>query len=88
MTEAERIAAGLTEAQRRALMNAQHCDERGVWHPSGWYAAADKRVRYNLSRLNLTVDYLRRANRLTPLGLEVRTHLTSTGGKDAEVPHE
>lgn len=74
------IAEGLTDARRRAVLGAVFCEADGVWHPEGWYAAADKRVRWALCRLNLTHDYLRRANRLTPLGLAVRRHLEQERG--------
>jgi hypothetical protein len=68
----EQIAAGLTEAQRRAVTSASFSSGDGAWHPEGWYCHADKRVRYNLCRMGITRDYLRRSNRLTPLGLQVR----------------
>lgn len=73
--DAERIAAGLSEAQRRAVLTASFHKQDGVWHPEGWHSYADKRVRWNLCRQGLTHDYLRRYNRLTPLGLAVREHL-------------
>jgi hypothetical protein len=69
---AEKIAAGLTEAQRRAVAAATFSEQRGAWHPGGWYAAGDKWVRYSLCRMGLAHDYLRRSNRLTPLGEQVR----------------
>lgn len=63
------------EVQRRAVLGATYSKEQGVWHLAGWYCAADKRVRYVLAGLGLLRDYLRRSNRLTPLGLAVRDHL-------------
>lgn len=82
MDDVERIAASLTKAQRAAILAAQSCAARGVWHPAGVYVSADKRVRYNLSRRKLTTDYLRSSNPLTLLGLAVRAHL-SKGAEDA-----
>jgi hypothetical protein len=74
MSETE-LAASLTEAQRRAVCASTFQDADGAWHPEGWYCHADKRVRYNLCRAGITRDYLRRSNRLTPLGLAVRAIL-------------
>lgn len=68
---ARELTARLTDAQRRAILNASWSDGKGVWHPEGYYCAADKRVRYRLCHMGLTQDYLRRSNRLTPLGIEV-----------------
>jgi len=70
-----RIAAKLTKAQREAVLGATYSDGNGVWHPAGWYATADRRVRYRLALYNLTWDYLRPSNDLTPLGLAVRAYL-------------
>lgn len=75
MDDVAKIAAGLTEAQKRALSGATYSNGDGAWHPAGHYAAADKRVRRALTRLGLTRDYIRRSNRLTPLGIAVRAHL-------------
>ena len=71
-----RIAAGLTKAQQRSVVNAHWSERDGVWHPEGWYTGkADKRVRRALCGLKLIRDYLRRSYPLTPLGLAVRQHL-------------
>lgn len=80
MTEAERIAASLTEAQKRAVSSATWRDGDGAWNPSGWYCYADKRVRRKLCQIGLIGDYLCPSNRLRPLGLEVRRILQ--GGHD------
>lgn len=77
MTPAE-IARGLTKAQREAVVNATFRKAGGVWHPEGWYAHADKRVRYALARHGITRDYLRPSNQLTAHGEAVRNHLQDT----------
>lgn len=69
------LAARLSEAQRRAVLTATYQEKRGAWSPAGWYVSGDKRVRLKLTSYRLTPDYLRRSNRLTPLGEQVRTHL-------------
>lgn len=74
-TEAERIAKSLTEPQRRALGKACRVPARGAYWPAGTYCRADKRVRYNLAAQSLITDYLHVENRLTHLGLAVRSYL-------------
>lgn len=73
-TEAERIAAGLTEAQRRALMKVdRHYREQ----------AFDGRTLNSLYTRGLAYgresdhDFRDAYVHYTPLGLEVRAHLTS-----------
>lgn len=70
-TDPAEIAAKLTKAQREAVLNGQMSEANGVWHPAGVYVSADKRVRYNLVRAGVIRDYVRRSNRLTPLGQQV-----------------
>lgn len=66
------IAGKLSAAQKRAVKSAIFRKEDGAWNPEGYYTHGDKRVRFALATRNLTRDYLRRSNRLTPLGLSVR----------------
>jgi hypothetical protein len=80
MTDAQKVAEGLSEAQRRAVLSATWSDGNGVWHLPGWYCRADRRVRYNLARAGICGDYLRPSNRLKPLGLEVRAILQEKAG--------
>ncbi len=75
MTDAATIAKGLTKAQREALLAASFRPEKGAYWPEGVYLRADKRVRWNLVRAGLILDYLAHLNRLTPLGLSVRAIL-------------
>lgn len=77
--DVERIATGLTDAQRRATARAVWIEKRSVWRPEGWYIRADKRVRYALCRLGLLRDYLGNEQKFTPLGLAVRQHLIENG---------
>lgn len=74
----ERIAAGLTKAQREAVISAAFRKRQSAWWPAGWYLNADRRVRWNLCCAKLVGDYLGPWQRLTPLGLRVRQHLLET----------
>lgn len=69
------ICAGLTKAQREAVLGARHREERSAWHPAGWHFNADRRVRFNLAKKRLIHDYVPSFSRLTPLGLSVRSAL-------------
>lgn len=73
--EVERVAKGLSAAQREAVIGARHFARRGPYIPEGWYVYADKRVRYRLSMLRIAHDYLRPSNPLTAFGEKVRAHL-------------
>lgn len=74
-TEVARIVAGLSEAQKRAIIGARDYPYRHAYMPAGVYLNADRRVLRNLSRLNIVRDYLNPHQQLTPLGLAVRRHL-------------
>ena len=69
------IAAGLTKAQRAAVLAARHHARRHAYLPEGYYVDADMRVRRNLAERGILRDYLNSHQRLTPLGLAVRAHL-------------
>ena len=71
-----RLAAGLTKAQRTAIVTAQWYKARNAYNPAGFYVHADMRVRRALAEAGIIRDYLNPHQRLTPLGLAVRAHLT------------
>jgi hypothetical protein len=75
-TSPAEVAVSLTDAQRRALINATYSEAKSVWSPAGWYVSGDKRVRIALCRLGLIRDYLRHSYPLTVEGLAVRSILT------------
>ena len=79
--DVERVCAGLTEAQRRAITLAKWREADGPWWPEGVYCYADKRVRYNLCCADLLADYLNPWNRLTPLGLACRALIAGQEGE-------
>ena len=73
----ETLTGQLTKAQREAIETSRWRKEDTAWHPEGWYCSADKRVRRVLADLGLIRDYCRMTNRLTPLGEDLRTFLSS-----------
>ena len=75
MTDPRAIAAGLSEAQKRALTNSVFEVSGQVSYRNGRLATrADKRVLWNLRCLGLLADYIG-SPLLTPLGLAVRKAL-------------
>lgn len=69
MANAEKIAAGLTEAQRRTLLDGFYIDEN--WTPPRPRVRGHGKVKWNLCRQRLLRDYLG-APTVTPLGQQVR----------------
>ena len=74
--ELAKLAATLSEAQRRAVKSARFWEGYGAYNPPGHYLTADRRVLRNLCRHKIVRDYLSPSQRLTPLGLALRNHLT------------
>lgn len=69
MTEPERIAAGLSEAQRRAVIDCE-------WHGSGeTQFATTPCIGVSPLPASLAHMFTLRSDRLTPLGLAVRAIL-------------
>lgn len=75
MNDIDAVIAGLTKAQRKAVLNAMWREKGGAWWPAGYYVHAERRVRLNLSLKGLIRDYLKPLNRLEPLGLAIRARL-------------
>lgn len=71
----EQIAAGLTKAQRWALLRSAYYEDRSAYKTAGRYLTADKRVRWALCCAGVIYDYLNPVQKLTPLGQQVRAIL-------------
>lgn len=76
ISEAERIAGELTEAQRRALTDGVYVDEN--WTPPRPRMRAHGKVKWNLCCRRLLRDYIGTPT-VTPLGLEVKRILEEKG---------